>query len=87
MRFEGIPNRALDRTERRQVKHGLCAACGPSHGRGVSDVTDDEIEAAADALEVEGRAGRQVVERHDVFSERHQFADQIRSDEAGAAGH
>ena len=72
------------------VHHGVDASDEPSHDDGVPHVALDEREpGVAEVLSKVRRAasGRESVEHRDPVAALEQRVDEMRSDEAGAAGH
>ena len=64
-----------------------CPRIGVEQRVVVEDVAPDDVEVAVDAVEVLRGAGREVVVDGDRRSGRQQIANEVRTDEAGAAGY
>jgi hypothetical protein len=77
-------HRLDDRPVRGQVSDGVDAVEGPGHDVGVADVTLDELDV--EAGEVVAASPCEVVERPDRGPALEESGDQVRADEAAAAG-
>src|SRR6185503_1319257 len=78
-------DRAVDVRLRGEIDDGLAGLPGALDGLRVGDVADDEIDPGP--LQIGGIAGvRELVEDDDVVAARDQPSDEVRADEAGAAG-
>ena len=78
-------DRAVDVRLGGEVDHGLAAFAGTGDGFRIGDVADDEL--GADALEIGRIPGiGELVEHHDLVAVSHEPPNEVRADEAGAAG-
>src|SRR5690606_30885576 len=75
--------RAGDRAQRRLVEDDLAPGDRPGDGVGVGDVALDDLDAGREVVQP---AGGEVVEHHDVVAPGQEGVDEVRADEAGAAG-
>src|SRR5207253_734043 len=94
VRLQRILDRARHRPERRLVEHEVDAAAGARAGLGISNVTLVETETSGLLARHGGERLRdvplaargEVVEADDALVEREQMLEEVRADEACAAG-
>src|SRR5690606_7936066 len=92
---DGILDRPRHGAERRLVQHAIHALAGLGADLGIADVSEEEAEAGSPLLahrpdhllDVLPEAGGEVVETDDLLVELEQHLHEVRSDEAGGAGH
>jgi len=82
----GLRDRAGNRHDRRGVKDRVAPLDRPAHRQWVAHVALDEPDIGIAARQVRARARRQVVEHAHLVPARDECLDQMRSDEARAAG-
>lgn len=68
------------------MKHEVNAATGADAGGRVGDGAFNELDVFAETVEILTLAGREVVEDNDVVPSSDEMLDEMRSDEARAAG-
>ena len=85
-RRQRVLHRARNGAERALVEDDLDAADGRVHALVRAEVALDDLDVPSELREVRPAAGREVVEHADVVAALEQRLDEVRADEAGAAG-
>ena len=84
LEVERVLHRARHRAERAEVEDDLGAANGVVHALVAAQLALDDLDV--EAGEVRAVAGREVVEHAHLVAALEQRPDEVRADEAGAAG-